>query len=133
MNSITLLKHLLDAHQSFNRPNLQVAQQTFEKKKNKENKPTDSCWHAKLQRFWRYINVISKINHTWTIFAQKKRYQAKKNILKEIFWEQTRIGWLHYEHWTLNGYKRIIREKLQTKATSYAEWLKYTELNFTNR
>ena len=33
MNSITELKHLLDAHQSFNRPNLQVAQQTLEKKK----------------------------------------------------------------------------------------------------
>ena len=100
------MKHLLDAHQSFNRPNLQVAQQAFEKKKNIENKPTDSCWHAKLWRFWRYINVIPKI-HILGLSLLKKRYQTKKNILKEH----------------CLGTEKNMLVTFGTKATFYAEWL----------
>ena len=57
----------------------------WKERKNKENKPTDSCWHAKLRRFWRYINVIPKIHHTWTIFAEKTISNKKEHIKRALF------------------------------------------------
>ena len=51
--------------------------------KKKRNKPTDSCWHAKLRRHWRYINVIPKIHHSWTIFAKNSKIYGNSAVTKE--------------------------------------------------